>query len=92
VLLDLTLPDLDGVEVCRIVRSDPAGRHIPIIMVTARGEESDIVLGPGIGGDALVTDRNVEVHVRSIRKKLGPCSNLIETIRGVGYRLEDEEV
>lgn len=49
VLLDLTLPDLDGVEVCRIVRSDPAVRHIPIITVTAKGEESDAVLRPGVG-------------------------------------------
>lgn len=181
VLLDLTLPDLDGVEVCRILRCDPTVRHIPIIVVTANRGESDVLLGLGVGADdcvrkpfkpneliarvkatlgrtrmreregegdriargrlvidvkrhavtvgekpvpvtptefrllkvlashqgrvyyrdqlldrvvgedAVVTDRNIDVHVRSIRKKLGPYSRLIETIRGVGYRFKDEE-
>jgi len=45
ILLDLMLPTLDGIEVCRRVREDPVSRSIPVIMVTAKGEESDIVLG-----------------------------------------------
>ena len=49
VLLDLMLPGLDGVEVCRRMKTDPRTRAISIIMVTARGEESDIVLGLGLG-------------------------------------------
>ena len=39
----------------------------------------------------VVVDRNIDVHIRSIRKKLGSSSHLIETIRGVGYRMLDVE-
>lgn len=180
VLLDLMLPKVDGLEVCRRLKADQKTRGIPIIMVTAKGEESDIVLGLGIGADDYVTkpfspkelvgrvkavlrrgplqeevspqdrisvgslvvdparhevkldgervsftptefrllhflashpgrvftreqildrvsgegvfivDRNVDVHVRALRKKLAKHAKLIETIRGVGYRFQDE--
>ena len=179
VLLDLMLPDLDGVEVCRRIRADEALARTPIIMLTAKGEESDVVLGLGVGADDYVTkpfsvkevvarvqavlrrgtveettgparviergalkidpdrheawvggesvrftatefsllhflarrpgrvwtrddllrrvlgedvirlDRNIDVHVRAIRKKLGAQRDLIETVRGVGYRFAD---
>jgi len=179
VLLDLMLPGLDGLEVCRRIKSDPVLRDIPVLMVTAKGEESDIVLGLGIGaddyipkpfspreliarvkaalrrgplreslevekrlehgdvvinsvrhevtvggtpleltpmefrllhrlasdpgrvysreellelagsGDALVLERNIDVHIKSLRKKLGDKRDLIETVRGVGYRVKD---
>lgn len=179
VILDIMLPGTDGIEVCRRLKADPLTRSIPVVMVTARGEESDVVLGLGVGADdyvtkpfsprelmarvravlrrgglreaentnsrvvcdgvcidpvrhevkvddspvaftatemrllhllashpgraftrdqivsrvigddAIVIDRNIDVHVRSIRKKLGPHSELIETIRGVGYRFRD---
>jgi len=55
VLLDLMLPGLNGLEVCRKLREDPSTRPIPVIIVTAKGEESDIVLGLGIGADDYVT-------------------------------------
>ncbi|MEL7059816.1 MAG: response regulator transcription factor [Acidobacteriota bacterium] len=180
VLLDLLLPGFDGIEVCRKLKLDPVTQKIPIIMVSAKGEESDIVLGLGVGADdyiakpfrpkeliarvkavlrrgalkdeeteaerlvrgslvidatrheirvdgrpvtltatefrllhllashpgrvftrdqlvsrvigggAAVIDRNIDVHVRSIRKKLGDHRHLIGTIRGVGYRFQDE--
>src|SRR5690606_34994440 len=51
VLLDLMLPGLDGLEVCRRLKQDPVTRAIPIVMVTAKGEESDVVLGLGVGAD-----------------------------------------
>jgi two-component system alkaline phosphatase synthesis response regulator PhoP len=176
VILDLMLPGMDGVEVCRQVKADPVTRAIPIVMVTAKSEESDIVLGLGIGADdyitkpfsprelvarikvvlrrgplreqsgggervvrgtltidlgrheahvgeqplsltptemrllhflashpgrvfprahlltrvigedAIVTDRNIDVHVRALRQKLGDHQSIIETVRGVGYR------
>ncbi len=44
-----------------------------------------------IGEDALVIDRNIDVHVRSVRKKLGVYRELIETIRGVGYRFHSDD-
>ena len=177
VILDLMLPGMDGTEVCRQVKADPVTRGIPIIMVTAKSEESDVVLGLGLGADdylakpfsprelvarinvalrrgpvredsgggservsrgslvidlgrfearaadqllsltptemrllhflashpgrvfprahllsrvigedAVVTDRNIDVHVRALRFKLGDHAAVIETVRGVGYR------
>jgi two-component system alkaline phosphatase synthesis response regulator PhoP len=181
VVLDLMLPEIDGLELCRKLKSDPLTRSIPVIMVTAKGEESDVVLGLGVGADdyvtkpfspkelvarvkallrrsrvrpegdsreriafggvvidpqrhdvqvdgepvtltatefrllhflashpgrvftrdhlltrvigeeAIVIDRNIDVHVRAIRKKLGGHRELIETIRGVGYRFKDRD-
>jgi two-component system phosphate regulon response regulator PhoB len=181
-LLDLMLPGLDGIEICRRLKEDPVTRPIPIVMVTAKGEESDIVLGLGVGADdyvakpfspkellarvkavlrrgplreergegerlvregvvidavrhellvdgkpatvtatefrllhflashpgrvftrdqllsrvigesAIVVDRNIDVHVLAVRKKLGDHRELIETIRGVGYRFRDTEL
>jgi len=182
VLLDLMLPGLDGLELCRRLKASPETRSMPIIVVSAKGEESDVVLGLGIGADdyickpfsprelvarvkaclrrgenlvearaeerlsqgpiqidlgrhelrcdgllvpltatefrllhllvanpgrvfsresllrktmgesAFLVDRNVDVHVRSIRKKLGDQRGLIETVRGVGYRFADNGV
>jgi phosphate regulon transcriptional regulator PhoB len=181
VVLDLMLPEVDGIELCRKLKADPVTQSIPVIMVTAKGEESDVVLGLGVGADdyvtkpfspreltarvkavlrrskskgetdrrervtvegvvidpqrhevkvdgqdvlltatefrllhflashpgrvftrdhlltrvigeeAIVIDRNIDVHVRAIRKKLGPRRELIETIRGVGYRFKDRD-
>lgn len=51
VLLDLMIPLIDGLEVCRIVKQDVHTKHVPIIMITAKGEESDIVLGLQMGAD-----------------------------------------
>ncbi|MDH5628501.1 MAG: response regulator, partial [Candidatus Krumholzibacteria bacterium] len=51
VVLDLMLPEIDGLELCRKLKSDPLTRSIPVIMVTAKGEESDVVLGLGVGAD-----------------------------------------
>ena len=179
VVLDLMLPGIDGIEICRKLKSDSATRSISIIMVTAKGEESDIVLGLGIGADdyvvkpfspreltarvksvlrrgglqeevgavikrdrlvldinrhevrlegkkivltamefkllhflashpgrvftresllthvssddTFIIDRNIDVHIRSIRKKLETHRDLIETINRVGYRFRDGE-
>lgn len=55
VLLDLNLPDLDGLSVCREVRETEAVRDLPIIMLTARVEESDRVLGLDLGADDYIT-------------------------------------
>lgn len=179
VLLDLMLPGMDGIEICSTIKNNPATKNALIIMVTAKGEESDIVLGLGVGADDYVTkpfspkelvarvkavlrrgvlvestpreekvevgglvvnpdkyeitvdgneirltatefrllhylasnpgrvfsreqllsramgddvvvvDRNIDVHIRGIRKKMAMDPPLIETIRGVGYRLRE---
>lgn len=174
VILDIMLPGISGLEVCKSLRQDDMTKNIPIIMLTARSEESDRVVGLELGaddymtkpfstrelvarvramlrrangvgkesqvvkvgpvsidserhvvtcagaalpltlaefklvralarsagrvlsrdqlldhitgGDVVVIDRNVDVHVRALRKKLGPHAALIETVRGVGYR------
>ncbi|MBN1834831.1 MAG: response regulator [Spirochaetales bacterium] len=183
ILLDLMLPGADGLEICRLLREGESTREVPIIMVTARGEEADIVRGlecgaddyvvkpfsprvlrarvdavlrrrarargegavagevirfgelsldtarhrvelsgqpveltltefgilrhllrqPGRvysrsqiveavrGGEYHVTDRAVDVAVFGLRKKLGAAGRLVETVRGVGYRLREDD-
>ena len=182
VVLDLMLPGVDGLEVCRRLKGDLKTRGIPIVMLTAKGGEADIVTGlemgaadyvtkpfsprvlsarikavlrrgadmgdddaairikeltihPGrhqvlVGGvpaeltatefrilvylakrpgwvftrqqivdaaqgddvfvnERFVTDRSVDVHIVSLRRKLGACGGYIETVRGVGYRIRN---
>jgi len=179
IVLDLMLPGLDGLEVCKRLRSHVETRSIPIVMLTAKGEESDIVLGLGVGaddyvtkpfspkellaritavlrrgdlkgdvpggtrisrgdividparfevevkgkptsltltefkilsilaanpgrvytrqrlldkiqgGDSFVDDRNIDVHIRAIRRKLGEYADTVKTVRGVGYKFRD---
>ena len=55
VILDLMLPELDGLSVCQAMRADPATAAIPVIMLTARGEEADRVKGLELGADDYVT-------------------------------------
>lgn len=185
IVLDLMLPDLDGLEVCRRLRRDGPGRAVPILIVSARGEESDIVAGLELGADdyvtkpfspkvlmarvrnilrrtesssettgnarriemadghlvldadryrlvcegepieltrtefeilrcladrpgfvrtraqiissmygdgAVLTSRTIDVHITAIRRKLGSYGRLIETVRGVGYRMSGDEI
>lgn len=179
VLLDLMLPGMDGFDVCRELKLDKATRKTPVIMLTARGEDTDIVSGLELGaedyitkpfspkiliarirtvlrrssgnkpedellsvnditldvskhrvliGSAIVelsatefdilkilmtspgwvfsrnqiinsvkgsnypvTERSVDVQILGLRKKLGEKGQYIETVRGVGYRLREEE-
>ncbi|HTA30081.1 MAG TPA: response regulator transcription factor [Candidatus Cybelea sp.] len=55
ILLDVMLPELDGLEICKRLRLDPATRAIPIVMLTARASEIDRVLGLELGADDYVT-------------------------------------
>jgi two-component system phosphate regulon response regulator PhoB len=176
VLLDLMLPDMSGTEVCRQLKGEPRTRHVPVMMLTAKGEELDRVVGFEVGADDYVTKpfsvrelvlrvkavlrraskpteravesvgtirvdleahrctvegteieltplefkllttlmnrlgrvqsreqlledvwemsseletRTVDTHVKRLREKLGPARDLLETVRGVGYRLVD---
>jgi DNA-binding response OmpR family regulator len=177
-ILDLMLPDIDGMELCKRLKADAAFKWIPLIMLTARQDETDKVLGLEIGaddyvtkpfsprelvarvravlrrgrdGDAgeviqigngfhidlsrhevrdaagvridltptefgiltrlarkkgwvfprerllsdiwgddiYVTDRNIDVHIRHLREKLGGAGSLIVNVRGVGYKLAE---
>ena len=55
ILLDLMLPEIDGLDVCKILKSNPQTSDIPIVMLTAKGEETDIVLGLELGADDYIT-------------------------------------
>src|SRR5512132_2934609 len=55
IVLDVMLPGIDGLQVCRTLRSEPATATIPIIMVTARGDEADRVAGLDMGADDYLT-------------------------------------
>lgn len=55
ILLDLMLPGIDGLEVCRILKKENKTADIPIIMLTAKGEESDIITGLELGADDYIT-------------------------------------
>lgn len=55
VILDLMLPGMDGLEVCRALRADPTTAQLPIIMLTAKGEESDRIVGLELGADDYIT-------------------------------------
>ena len=55
VLLDLMLPDRDGLDICRSLRANAATASIPVIMLTAKGDENDVVIGLGLGADDYVT-------------------------------------
>lgn len=80
VVLDLMLPEIDGLEVCKILRRDPATASIPILMLTARASEVDRVLGLELGADDYVTKpfspRELVLRVRKLieRVKQPPAS------------------
>ena len=73
VLLDLNLPDLDGLSVCRELRQTPAVQDLPIIILTARVEESDRVLGLDLGADDYVTKpfslRELKSRIRALLRR-----------------------
>src|SRR5262245_19628767 len=54
ILLDLMLPGIDGLEVCRLIKTEQALSQVPIIMLTARGEDADVVAGLELGADDYV--------------------------------------
>ncbi|NIA08471.1 MAG: response regulator [Nitrospiraceae bacterium] len=55
IVLDLMLPDIDGLEVTKRLKNNPDARNIPIVMLTAKGEETDIVMGLELGADDYIT-------------------------------------
>jgi len=73
VLLDLMLPDIPGTEVCRAIRDNPTTRALPVVMLTARQEEIDRVVGFEIGADDYVTKpfsiRELLLRIRAVLKR-----------------------
>jgi two-component system phosphate regulon response regulator PhoB len=76
VLLDLMLPDMPGTEVCRQLRNRPDTRGIPVVMLTAKGEEIDRVVGFEVGADDYVTKpfsvRELLLRLRAVLRRTQP--------------------
>ena len=84
VILDLMLPGLSGLEVCRRLKADPATAGIPVIMLTAKGEEEDIIAGFDAGADDYVTKPfRPKILLARVKAVLG---------RGAAPRAEKHEV
>ncbi len=76
VVLDWMLPKVSGIEVCRRIRSRPESRNVPIIMLTARGEESDRVRGLDVGADDYLTKPfsvpELNARIRAVLRRMRP--------------------
>jgi DNA-binding response OmpR family regulator len=85
ILLDLMLPGLDGLQVCRALRADAATAHIPIIMLTAKGEESDRIVGLELGADDYISKpfspneviARIRALLRRTERTAGPDHRLV---------------
>jgi two-component system phosphate regulon response regulator PhoB len=92
VVLDLMLPDIPGTEVCRKIRSDPTGARIPVIMLTARGDEVDRVVGFELGADDYVTKpfspRELVLRVRAVLRRQSQPNDESDTLEQGSLRLD----
>ena len=88
ILLDLMLPEVDGLIVCRLLKNDPRTKNIPIVMLTAKDEESDRVAGLELGADDYITKpfspREVVLRINAVLRRLNASNqseeeNQIET-------------
>jgi len=85
IILDLMLPDIDGLEVCRRLKADVSSKTIPIIMLTAKSEDTDIVVGLELGADDYITKpfspRVLAARVKAVlRRKAKGAEGKGETI------------
>ena len=73
ILLDLMLPDFDGLEVCKALRKDSRWQGIPILMLTAKGDEADVVLGLEVGADDYVikpfSPKELAARIRAVLRR-----------------------
>ena len=88
VILDLMLPELDGLEVCRRLRADPATATLPVIMLTAKGDEVDRVVGLELGADDYVvkpfSPKEMLARVRAVlRRARAPLSGAPLAVGGI---------
>jgi len=78
VVLDIMLPDLSGIEVCRRIRQNPDTKRLPVVMLTARGEEVDRVIGFEVGADDYVvkpfSPRELILRVGAILRRATPAT------------------
>jgi len=88
VLLDLMLPDINGTEICKRIRADESTRDIPVLMLTAKGEEIDRVVGFEVGADDYLVKpfsvRELLLRIKAILRRAGP-----ETMGATPARQQD---
>ncbi len=88
VVLDIMLPDASGVEVCRAIKQEPRTKHIPVIMVTARGEEIDRVVGFEVGADDYLVKpfsmRELLLRVKAVLRRSGASHTAPPTLIELG--------
>jgi two-component system, OmpR family, alkaline phosphatase synthesis response regulator PhoP len=97
VLLDLMLPGMDGYEVCKEIRKDSLFCNIPIIMITAKGEEFDKILGLELGADDYITKpfsvRELLARVKALlRRSVMSYENKSISFGGIYVNLDKHEV
>jgi DNA-binding response OmpR family regulator len=92
ILLDVMLPELDGLEVCKLLRQDPGTRSIPIVMLTARAGEIDRVLGLELGADDYVTKpfsmRELVLRVKKLLDRQLPRQTNAGQIQFAGLHID----
>jgi two-component system phosphate regulon response regulator PhoB len=88
VLLDIMLPDVSGTEICRQIKSDPRTRHVPVVMLTAKGEEVDRVVGFELGADDYVTKpfsvRELVLRLKAVVRRAGPTRSAERPAEAIG--------
>jgi len=91
-VLDLMLPGTDGLEICKKLRSAPETRQLPILMVTAKGEELDKVLGLELGADDYLTKpfspRELTARVKALLRRSNPSDISPATLTFGALRLD----
>lgn len=94
ILLDLMLPDLSGVEVCKALKRDPKTKSIPVLMLTAKGEEIDRVVGFEVGADDYVVKpfsvRELLLRIEAILRRMRGESDAIGSFALVRLRVDRE--
>ena len=93
-VLDLMLPDVSGTEICRRLRADPELEHLPVIMLTAKADEVDRVVGLELGADDYVTKpfspRELTLRVRAVLRRRAPAARPGRTLVHGPLRIDPE--
>lgn len=91
-VLDVMLPDVDGLQICRVLRSEDSTRALPVIFLTAKGEEIDRVLGLEMGADDYVvkpfSPRELIARARAVLRRQERPAGKAETIEARGLRVD----
>jgi two-component system, OmpR family, phosphate regulon response regulator PhoB len=92
ILLDLMLPGIDGLELTRLLKRDPVTSRLPIVMLTARGEEVDRIVGLELGADDYISKpfspREVVLRVKAVLRRFQQEESAVELIEVGGIELD----